>query len=271
MPSQRPTVLEACTTHLTVDYDISLTDRYHHPDTTKTTLHQQMGGSLELSSSVVAVPAAPASVTALAGLAALAGVIPSRVWRVGRVGITAVHEGGHAVAAVMSGHTVTAVHLRPDSSGVTYHRGRQRWTSRVVTASAGYTAPGLVAVAGAALVANHQTRVWLGILTGLAVLMVVGWVRNLFGIAVVGGLAVALGWLLASGTTRETVAVATFATWYLAIGGLRSAVEQFRAKGVGDGFELGRLLHLPAGLCRTGFVLMAAASLAACTLLLLHW
>jgi hypothetical protein len=190
---------------------------------------------------------------------------------VGRLGITAVHEGGHAVAAVMAGHTVTAVHLRADTSGVTYHRGKQGWTGRVVTASAGYTAPGLLAVAGAALVADHVTRVWLGVLAGLGVIMVVGWVRNLFGIAVVGGLALALGWLLASGTSRETVVVATFAAWYLAIGGLRSAVEQFRAKGHGDGFELGRLLHLPAALCRSGFVLMAGASLAACILLLFHW
>jgi hypothetical protein len=126
-------------------------------------------------------------------------------------------------------------------------------------------------VAGAVLVAQHQTRVWLGVLVGLAVVMVVGWVRNLFGIVVVGTLALALGWLLVSGTARQTVAVATFTTWYLAIGGLRAAVEQFRANGHGDGFELGRLLHLPAALCRAAFVLMAGASLAACVVLLFRW
>jgi hypothetical protein len=210
------------------------------------------------------------NVTWVTALAAVAGVLVTRVWRVGRLGITAVHEGGHAVAAVLAGHRVT-VHLRSDTSGVTYHRGKGRWISRVVTSGAGYTAPGLVAVAGAALIAHHETRVWLGVLAGLGVIMVVGWVRNLFGVAVVGVLVLALGWLLASGTSRETVAVATFATWYLAVGGLRAAVEQFPVKGRGDGFDLGRLLHLPAVLFRAGFVLFAGGALAGCASLLLHW
>jgi hypothetical protein len=208
-------------------------------------------------------------VVILAFVAALAGVMVTRLWRVGRLAITAVHEGGHAVVAVLAGHTVTAVHLRSDSSGVTYHRGRQRWLSRVLTTGAGYTAPGLVAVAGAALTAHHESRVWLGILAGVGAIMVVGWVRNLFGIAVMTILVVAAGWLLASGTSGETVAAATVATWYLAIGGLRAAVEQFEQRGHGDALELGRLFHLPAGLCRMGFVLLAAASLGACGWLLL--
>jgi hypothetical protein len=210
------------------------------------------------------------NVTWVAALAAVAGVLLTRIWRVGRVGITAVHEGGHAVAAVMAGHSITAIHLRSDSSGVTYHQGKQRWVSRVVTAGAGYTAPGLVAVAGAALIAHHQTRVWLGVLAGLGAIMVAGWVRNLFGIAVVSAVVLGLGWLLASGTSGQTVAVATFVTWYLAIGGLRAAVEQFPVKGRGDGFDLGRLLHVPAVLCRAGFVLAAAAALLGCALLLLR-
>jgi hypothetical protein len=208
-------------------------------------------------------------VVILALVAALAGVMVTRLWRVGRLAITAVHEGGHAVVAVMAGHTVTAVHLRSDSSGVTYHRGRQRWLGRVLTTGAGYTAPGLVAVAGAALTAHHETRVWLGILAGVGVVMIVGWIRNLFGMAVVTVLVAGTGWLLASGTSAETVAAATVATWYLAIGGLRAAFEQFESRGHGDGFELARLLHLPAGLCRAGFVLVAAVSLAACGWLLL--
>ena len=54
--------------------------------------------------------------------AALAGLIPRRAWRIGRLAVTAVHEGGHAAAAVLSGRKVAAIHLRADTSGVTVHR-----------------------------------------------------------------------------------------------------------------------------------------------------
>jgi hypothetical protein len=209
-------------------------------------------------------------VVTLALVAALGGVVMTRAWRVGRLAVTAVHEAGHAVMAILGGHTVTAVHLRPDSSGVTFHQGKQRWLSRVATAGAGYAAPGVAAIAGAALIAHGETRVWLTILLALGVVMVIGWVRNLFGVAVVGALVLSLGWLLVSGTSAETLLAGSIVTWYLGVGGLRAAVEQLRGDR-GDAFELGRLLRLPAGLVRAGFVVVSAASLAACVALMFHW
>lgn len=210
-------------------------------------------------------------VVTLALFAALGGVVMTRAWRVGRLAVTAVHEGGHAVMAILAGQTVTAVHLRPDSSGVTFHRGKQRWLSRVATAGAGYAAPGVAAIAGAALIAHGETRVWLTVLLALATVMVVGWVRNLFGVVVVGTLVLALVWLVVSGTSAETLLAGSIVNWYLAIGGLRAAVEQLRVKDRGDAFELGRLLRLPAGLVRAGFVGVSAASVAACVALMFHW
>jgi hypothetical protein len=172
---------------------------------------------------------------------------------------------------VMAGHRVTAVHVRRDTTGVTFHQGRQRWSSRVATAGAGYLAPGLVAVAGAALIAHQQTRAWLALLAGLGAVMVLGWVRNLFGIAVVGGLVLAVGWLLAQGTTGETVLAGALAACYLAIGGLRSAVEQCHVRGRGDAYELGLLLHVPEVVCRSGFVVVAGGLALACVGLLFRW
>jgi Peptidase M50B-like len=141
----------------------------------------------------------------------------------------------------------------------------------VATAGAGYVAPGMTAIAGAALIAHGATRVWLTVLLVLGTVMVIGWVRNLFGVAVVGTLVLCLGWLLVSGTSGETLLAGSIVTWYLAFGGLRATVEQLRVRDRGDAFELGRLLRLPAGLVGAGFVVVSAASVVACVALMFHW
>ena len=103
------------------------------------------------------------------GLAlALAGLIPRPAWRIGRLAVTAVHEAGHAAVAVMTGRQVAAVHLRSDASGATYHRGPVRRLRQLPIAAAGYPAPTPVAVAGAWLTSRGDSRIWLGILVGLA-------------------------------------------------------------------------------------------------------
>jgi hypothetical protein len=126
----------------------------------------------------------------------------------------------------------------------------------------------VLALGGAALLANHRARAWLAALGCLGALMVIRWLRNLFGVTLVVAAVAGLGWLVVSGTTAVTVLVGTVAAWYLAIGGLRAAVEQFGARMSTDGEEVGRLLHLPPVVCRAGFVVVAAAALAGCASLL---
>jgi hypothetical protein len=199
---------------------------------------------------------------------AIVGTLVRPLWRVGRLAVTAVHEGGHAVAAVLGGRRVTAVHLRSDTSGVTFHQGTGRWGGRVMTAAAGYPAPGVLAVAGSALVAHHQSRVWLAVLAGLGAVMVIRWVRNLFGITLLAAGVGGLGWLVVSGSAGVTALVATVAVWYLAIGGVRAAFEEFGDRSTTDADEVGRRLHLPALVCKAGFVMVASAALAGCAALL---
>lgn len=199
----------------------------------------------------------------LAGLAlaaALLLVVPRRVWRWARLGVTAVHESGHAVVALVAGRKVTAIHLRPDSSGVTLHYGKGGGLRRLLTAAAGYPAPGVLAVGGAALLAYRQPRIWLVALLALGVVNVILWIRNFFGFVVMALWIAGIGWLFFRGTAGMDAGVGSVAVWFLALGGLRAAYEVPRAPAASDAADVAKVLHLPSGVCKAGFVLVAAAT-----------
>ena len=198
---------------------------------------------------------------ALAALAAaLMVVVPKAMWRWARLGVTAVHESGHAVVAVLVGRKVTAIHLRPDSSGVTLHYGRGGRIRRLATAAAGYPAPGLLALAGAWLLVHRSGRTWLVVLLILGVVNVVLWIRNLFGLVVAAAWIGTVGWLIFRGTAGAIAFVSAFAVWFLVLGGVRAAFELPRAPAASDATDIGRLVHLPSGVCKAGFILAGAAA-----------
>jgi hypothetical protein len=190
-------------------------------------------------------------------------VVPRRVWRWARLGVTAVHESGHAVGALLVGRKVTAIHLRPDSSGVTIHYGPGGWFRRFMTAVAGYPAPGVLGLLGAALITYRQPRIWLIVLLALGLINVVLWIRNLFGFVVMAGWIAGLAWLFLRGTVAIDALVSAVAVWYLVLGGLRAALEVPRSPAPSDAADVGRLLHLPSGLCKVGFVLAGTAAVVA--------
>jgi hypothetical protein len=196
-------------------------------------------------------------------------MLPVRAWRIGRLSITALHEAGHAVAVLLVGGRVRAVHLRSDSSGLTWHQGVRSPASRAFIAASGYPAPGLAGLAGAALVVWHRPSWWLAALALLGAVQMVLWVRNLFGLAViivaVGGLCACLAFAPPAGVA--VVAAAT--AWYLALGGLRASVENRRERGASDAAALAQLTRIPASCFRFGFALVATVTLAGCALLLL--
>ncbi len=191
---------------------------------------------------------------------ALLLVVPRPSWRWARLGVTAVHESGHALAALLVGRKVTAIHLRPDSSGVTIHYGPGGRARRVVTAAAGYPAPGLLGLGGAWLLEHRQLRVWLVALVVLGVLNVVLWIRNLFGMVVMAGWIAGLGWLLFRGTAGVAALVGAIAVWYLVLGGLRAAFELTGTHGQNDAADIGRLVHLPGVLWKAFFVAVGGAT-----------
>jgi len=216
----------------------------------------------------------PASwVVVATGVIALAAVALDDVWRWSRNVVTIVHEGGHALAAVVTGRRLTGIRLHSDTSGLTLSVGRPSGPGMVVTTAAGYLSPSLIGLAGVALLAADQVTVMLWGAAALLVAMLI-MIRNAFGAAtlvVCGGVVVGLS-LYASPGTQAAFGYAI--TWFLLFGAVRPVGELWRQRRrregrYSDAAQLARITPLPTGLWVAFFGLATLAALAAGALLLL--
>lgn len=209
------------------------------------------------------------SATIVAGTAAVALLLVwyRPTWRVIRNVITIAHEGGHAAMAVLTGRRLQGIRLHSDTSGLTLSRGKRSGPGMVLTLAAGYVAPSLLGVGGAALLAAGRITLLLWLSIVLAVLMLV-MIRNVFGVIsvlVTGGILFAVSWL-ADAQWQGLFAYA--AVWFLLIGGIRPVFEMQRQRRRGqarssDPDQLATATHAPAGLWVAVFVLVCLGSLAA--------
>jgi len=216
----------------------------------------------------------PSSYLVLAtGACALLAVAVDGIWRRARNVVTIVHEGGHAVIAVLTGRRLTGIRLHSDTSGLTLSVGRPRGPGMVATAAAGYISPSLVGLVGVALLAVEQVTVMLWAATIVLLLMLI-MVRNLYGaltLLVTGAAVVAVS-LLASPDVQA--AFGHTMTWFLLLGGVRPVNELRRQRRRQPGWnsdadQLAHLTRLPAGVWVAVFGLVTVGALAAGTWLLL--
>jgi hypothetical protein len=233
---------------------------------------------------------APAGwVIALSAAVALLVVGSPRLWRLTRIAITIAHEGGHAVASLLSGRRLEGIRLHADTSGETVSRGRRNGPGIVVTALAGYLTPPLLGAGAAALLGTRRVTLLLALLLVL-LLVTLFMMRNWY-----GGLAVLLtGAVLAAVTIwagpLPRAAFAYAVAWFLLFGGVRPVVELARTRrgairlppgqrlAAGrpgavnsDADQLAWLTGVPAGLWVTLFALVALAALALGARLLVPW
>ncbi|MFI1099092.1 M50 family metallopeptidase [Streptomyces melanogenes] len=197
--------------------------------------------------------AAPAQWLVVAtGIAALAMVLPHGVWRVSRNAITIAHEGGHGLVALLTGRRLDGIRLHSDTSGLTVSRGRPTGLGMILTAAAGYTAPPLLGLGGAWLLAAHHVTLLLWLATALLLAMLV-MIRNAYGVltVVLSGAAFLLVSWLTSPDVQSAFAYAV--VWFLLLGGVRPAFE-LQAKrrrhnsGDSDADQLARLTSVPPAL-----------------------
>ncbi|MEV5407754.1 M50 family metallopeptidase [Thermopolyspora sp. NPDC052614] len=202
-------------------------------------------------------------VVVVSALVALFVVAYPTSWHVSRGLITIAHEGGHALAALLSRRRLSGIRLHSDTSGVTLTRGRPTGFGMIVTAAAGYVAPSLLGLGGALLTSAGYIRIllWTTLVLLAAMLLMI---RNVYGalsLLVVGGAVFALSWF-----TPDEVqgVVAHLAVWFLLFGGIRPIFElqSKRRRGSAansDADQLAYLTRIP-GTAWVGFFLLVSAA-----------
>ncbi|WP_455356021.1 M50 family metallopeptidase [Streptomyces sp. SYSU K217416] len=181
-------------------------------------------------------------------VAALAAVLPRGVWRFSRNAVTIAHEGGHGLVALLTGRRLDGIRLHSDTSGLTVSRGKPTGLGMILTAAAGYTAPPLLGLGGAWLLAANHITLLLWLATALLLIMLV-MIRNAYGVLTVvlaGGAFLLVSWLT-SATVQAAFAYGV--VWFLLLGGVRPAFElQAKRRHGGaadsDADQLARLTHV---------------------------
>src|SRR4051812_36657009 len=204
---------------------------------------------------------------ALTGAAALGAVSVRSVWHVLRNVVTIAHEGGHALAALVTGRQLQGIRLHSDTSGVTVSSGKPYGPGMILTAFSGYVTPPLLGLGAAGLLAvGHITALlWAGILLLAAILILI---RNMYGVLSVvttGAVFFAVSWF---GSSTVQAAFAYAFTWFLLLAGTRPVIElqSKRARGRAsdsDADQLARLTGMPGLMWVFGFGIVAVVALVA--------
>ncbi|KXK60214.1 hypothetical protein AWW66_19940 [Micromonospora rosaria] len=196
-----------------------------------------------------AQPDPPPLLVLLTAAGALVVVATQVPWRIARNVVTIAHEGGHALAALLTGRKLHGIRLHSDTSGLTLSAGRPSGPGMILTLVAGYVAPSLVGLAGAGLLGGNRITLllWVAVALLLAMLLLV---RNVFGVLsllVTGGVVLAVSWYA---SPQVQAAFAWTGVWFLLLGGVRPVFELQRMRSRGrmpesDADQLARLTPFP--------------------------
>lgn len=143
---------------------------------------------------------------------------------------TLAHEMGHAIAALLLGGTVESVNVWADASGVAAHRGSYGAFAQAAIAAAGPL--GAPLAAGLAFLCARRpatAHAALAIAALILLLVLMFWVRNLFGWVFVGALVTALGLLAWRGSARVAQITCAFLAIQLCLSSFSRADYLFSA------------------------------------------
>lgn len=160
---------------------------------------------------------------------------------------------------------LSGIRLHSDTSGLTVSSGKPTGPGMILTAAVSYTAPSLLGLGGAALLAaGHTTALlWISIalLAGLLIM-----IRNAFGLLSVVATGAAFFLVSWYGSSELQGAFAYLGVWFLLLGGVRPVAELQRKRRHGgardsDADQLARLTGVAALVWVTVFLVVALACL----------
>ena len=204
--------------------------------------------------------------SALLAVAALLAVVFA--WRPVRTLVTICHESGHAIVAVLVGRRLSGVRVHSDTSGLTVSRGRPKGPGMVATLFAGYTAPAVVGLGLAGLTGTGHASGVLWLLVLLAIVLLV-WIRNLYGALVVIAAAVAVALVTWYAPAFTLGWIATGLAWVFLWAAPRPVLELLRRHSPGsDAAQLAALTHVHRYVWGLLWLLLTVAALAGGALLM---
>lgn len=188
------------------------------------------------------------------------------LWGLSRHLVTLVHEGGHALAALLTGRRLNRITLHSDTSGLTVSSGKPTGPGMAVTAAAGYTAPAIVGLILAALIGINKPGLALSAALIVLALMLLH-IRNWFGllVIVIAGAFTAILVVLPNSTAQQ--AAALLLAWFLLLAAPRPVLEMWAQRRrtrsrSSDADILARVTHLPAIVWAGFFLVFNLAALA---------
>jgi len=206
-----------------------------------------------------AVVLTPVELAVIAAVALGVVLIPP-VWRYARLGVTLVHELGHALVGIAVGRRFTGFVLRGDASGHAVTRGPSSGAGLVATTWAGYPAPALLA-AGLAVAAGAGWAAPVLAVLGVVLVVAIVQVRSLITAAVTVTTLVGVGSLWWWGAPQLQAQVLLGLAAVLLIGAWRHLIAAMKDVSVGnDARALARLTRVPRVVWLGTYVLVCGGS-----------
>jgi hypothetical protein len=176
---------------------------------------------------------------------------------------TWVHECGHALMVVLTGGSVTAITIHPDTSGLTQSLMPPGRIARGLVASSGYLGASIMGcLLMAAARVEKRARPILWAIGAFMLFTVVFWMRNMFGALVVLAWGAALVLLARKGSGRASRFVLSVLAIQVALNAVFSIRTLFLVKGPSDADTMARLFAAPAWLWAAAWMLASIAMLA---------